>query len=357
MYSHIRALAARKAAVRPKHRQWPTGASVCVWGLLACFAMATACTRTAKVTFYSGQPLTVRKQALYPETIEYDAQRKRFLLGSFRDGAIYEVDAAGGARLVIDDVRLCSVLGIAIDSKRNRLWAVSSNLGASRRVCSAGPKQVAAVGVYNLTTGAPLNFIELAPLAQSPHLANGIALDKKGHAYVTDSFAQAIYKVDGAGQARLFVQDARLGGEGINLNGVVVHPDGYLLVIKKSTGQLFKIPLDRPQQLSQVALDTSLVGGDGLTLIENKTLMVIANQTPDAASNAAFSLSSDDGWRSAKLREKHPLGVVYPTTAVLHDGTISVVHSKLNELIQASPDTKSNLKTEATIQPIARVSP
>jgi len=313
------------------------------------------CRPARVVTFGASAPLTVRRPALYPETIEYDSRDDKFLLGSFRDGAIYEVDRAGRASLRVDDPRLCSVLGIAVDAERGRLWAVNSDLGASIKPSAAGPKQLAAVGIYDRASGKALAYVDLAPLALGPHLLNGIAVDAQGNAYVTDSFSPIIYKIDGDFRPSIFVHDDRFLGEGINLNGIVVHPDGFLLVVKKSDGALFRIPLAHPGQLSRVAISRQLVGGDGLTLIGKRDLVVIANRTPQVTANVAYALSSDDGWITAKLAATQPLGDVYPTTAVLRDDTLYVVQSKLNELIAASDEKKSALREEATIRPIARV--
>ncbi|MGK3989529.1 hypothetical protein WME99_41160 [Sorangium sp. So ce136] len=316
--------------------------------------MSVGCTHGAgAVTLeLSGQPLTVRRPALYPETIEYDSRSDRFLVSSFREGAIYAVGGDGGASLVVDDKRLCSVLGIAVDVERGRLWAVNSDLGASVKPSAQGPKNLAAVGIYDLATGAALDYVDLAPLSPGAHLVNGIALDSAGNGYVTDSFSPTIYKIDPQGNATVFLRDERFAGEGINLNGVVVHPDGYLLVVKKSDGSLFKVPLASPSRLSQVDIPRRFVGGDGLVLVGKKDLVLIANQTPAVASNAAFSLSSEDGWVSAELRSVQELGDVYPTTGVLRGGKLYVISSKLNELIQSAPAQKDQLREEATIQQI-----
>jgi len=317
---------------------------------------ALGCTRAARVTLdASGPAITVQKAALYPETIEYNRNDGKFLLGSFREGAIYEVDSSGSASLLVDDPRLCSVLGIALDVERGRLWAVNSDLGASIKPSSAGPKKLAAVGVYDLSTGKALSYVDLAPLAAGPHLLNGIAVDSAGNAYASDSFSPIIYKIDPRGVASIFVRDEQFVGEGINLNGLVVHPDGYLLVIKKSDGVLFKVPLARPDRFTKVAISQRFAGGDGLTLVGRKNLVLIANRTPSIVANAAYSLVSEDDWSSAKLSAVQPLGDVYPTTAVLRDKTIYVVQSKLNELIQSPPEQKNQLRVEATIRPIARV--
>src|SRR6478735_12259828 len=107
------------------------------------------CAQSPVVSFdVSGPELTVHSPALYPETIEYDAKMNTFLLGSFRKGAIYEVDRAGKAALLVDDSRLCSVLGIAYDARRGRVWAVNSDLDSSIKASAEGVKQLAAVGIY-----------------------------------------------------------------------------------------------------------------------------------------------------------------------------------------------------------------
>jgi hypothetical protein len=299
--------------------------------------------------------LLVQQPALYPETIEYDRVRDEFLVGSFREGAIYTIDQHGAARKLVDDPRLCSVLGIALDPARDRVWAVNSDLGASAKPSTPGPKHLATVGVYDRASGKALSYVDLAPLAGGEHLLNGIALDAAGNAYVTDSFSPNIYRITGDGVASLFVHDAQFAGEGINLNGLVVHPDGYLLVIKKSDGKLFKVPLENPSAFHQVRLDHAFVGGDGLLLIGARSLIVVANQVPGSASNSAFSIASDDGWATAKQRSTHALGDVYPTTAVLRKDTIYVIHTQLNRLIQAAPEEKPQLRARAKIQAIGRV--
>lgn len=300
--------------------------------------------------------LTVQHPALYPETIEYDGGNDRFLLGSFRKGGIYGVDQAGRVSLLVDDPRLCSVLGIAIDAQRKRIWAVNSDLGASLKPSAAGPKKLAGVGIYDLSSGKAIKYIDLAALADGPHLLNGIALDPQGNAFVTDSFSPRIYRITSEGRAGVFVEDGRFAGAGVNLNGLVVHPDGYLLVVKKSDGILYKVPLDRPSGLSRVAIDQTFIGGDGLTLVGKMDLVVIANATPEHSSNTAFSLSSEDGWATAKVSARLPLGDVYPTTAAVRKGALYDLHSKLGQLISAPPAKKAEMQESAGIRLIGHIS-
>lgn len=302
-----------------------------------------------------GEPLTIKKTALYPETIVFNERSGKFLVGSFREGAVYEVDASGDVSRLVDDPRLCSVLGIAVDAKRGRLWLVNSDLGAGIRPSAAGPKALAAVALYDLTTGKNLGYFEVASLAPGPHLLNGIALDEAGDAYVTDSFAPIIYKVEANGRATVWLSSPEFAGEGINLNGVVVHPGGFLLVVKKSNGALFRVPLSNPAGFTRVKLAEPLIGGDGLVQVGQTGLVVISNEVPGVARNAAISLVSDDEWNTARADGVEELGRVYPTTATLRAGALFLVHSNLNELLAAAPERKAELSAKASIRQIGRV--
>jgi hypothetical protein len=320
-------------------------------------AAAAGCAGTAKVTLARPESrLTIRRPALYPETIEYDEKTGRFLVGSMRDGGVFEVERDGAVSRLVTDERLCSVLGIVVDAKRGRLWAVNADVGSSLRPSPAGPKKLAAVGIYDLATGAAVDYVDVAPVFAGAHLLNGIALDRDGNAYVTDSFSPVIYKIDAQGKPSVFLESPQFAGEGINLNGLVVHPDGYLLVVKKSDGALFKVPLADPSRFTKVAIADALIGGDGVLLVGTRDLVIIANQVPGSAANAAFSLSTDDDWTSARRRAAQPIGDVYPTTGIVQGGKIYVLSSKLNELLQAPPEAKGRLRMEATIQEIGSVS-
>ncbi|NRB41467.1 MAG: hypothetical protein HRU20_23850 [Pseudomonadales bacterium] len=81
----------------------------------------------------SQDPITIQKPALYPETISYNPINDTFLVGSFREGAIYEIDINGNHRKFIDNERLKSSLGIHVDIARDRLLVATSDIGSSVR--------------------------------------------------------------------------------------------------------------------------------------------------------------------------------------------------------------------------------
>ncbi len=305
--------------------------------LVLCLAQPLGCAAAPPArTLDPGKRIALDRRGLYPEGIAFDAPRKQFVVGSMREGDLYSVDAQGGVHQLTRDRRLCSVLGVAVDSQRGRVWAANSDLAVSRKPSAAGAKSLAAVGAYDLETGRPLHYADLGQLVPGPHAANGIALDAAGTAYVTDSLSPVIYAAPFGKPASVLLRDDAFDGEGINLNGLAWHPRGYLLVVKKSDGALFRVPTANPREFVRVNVAATFQGGDGVTLIDERRLLVVSNHTQDVRANAAYLLESTDGWTTADVTEVLPLGAVYPTNAVAADGRLFAVHSNLDELLSKS---------------------
>ena len=97
--------------------------------------------------------ITIQKPALYPEGIDYNPVTDKFIVGSFRDGGVYEVNLDGSYRQLIEDKRLNSVLAVRVDVVRNKLFVVNSDIGSSINQYSKGPKKLASLGIYELSSG------------------------------------------------------------------------------------------------------------------------------------------------------------------------------------------------------------
>ncbi|MEW8437152.1 MAG: hypothetical protein AB2689_03255 [Candidatus Thiodiazotropha taylori] len=302
------------------------------------------------------QVIEIDRPALYPETIQYNPVSDRFVVGSFREGALYEVSENGDTRQIIDDERLVSSLGFVIDHLRDRVAVATSDIGAALRTYVGGAKRLATVELFRLSTGRHLRSVQLPDLgSDAEHLVNGMTMDDAGNLYVTDSFSPVIYRIDIDGNSDIFLKSERFHGKGINLNGIVFHPDGYLIVVKKSDGRLFKIHLDDPQGFLEIETPEQFVGGDGLLLVDKGALLVVANRALGENTESAFVLESGDGWRSAAVIDRLPLGAVYPTTAVTRARRLYVMHSNLDELIAAPPERRHELSRRATIRQIGEV--
>ncbi|HEX6356807.1 SMP-30/gluconolactonase/LRE family protein [Actinophytocola sp.] len=199
---------------------------------------------------------------LFPEGVAWDPTRRSLLVGSLHQPALISaVGRDGVARTVVSDPDLPGLVGFKVDAARGRIVAAVGSPMAP------GPSFVA---VYDLATGVREQLIDLSG---EGHAANDVALDPAGNAYVTDTGAGAVYRVDVAGRVTTLSTDPRLGPS-IGANGIVWHPGGYLVIANYSTGKLFRLQGGRLTELWQ---PKPLIGADGMVLRRDGTLVVVTN--------------------------------------------------------------------------------
>ncbi|MGH7539673.1 MAG: SMP-30/gluconolactonase/LRE family protein, partial [Gemmatimonadota bacterium] len=197
--------------------------------------------------------IRIRQPGLHPECVEWDAPRDRFLVSSATTGAITAVRDDGSHSVFIDDPEVVGSIGIHIDSAGGRLLVASSDMRVFEDSSFPGR---AAVGIYDLESGERIRMVDLGALRpEGRHFANDLTVDGEGTVYVTDSFSPVIYRVALDGTASILVEDERLSGEPIGLNGIEFHPDGYLLAAVMGRRTLVRVPLDEPSGLTDVSLD------------------------------------------------------------------------------------------------------
>lgn len=267
---------------------------------------------------------------IYPESVSYSAAQGRFFVGSVKHGTVGTVAPDGTYTPFITDPRLISTLGLHVDDQRNTLWVTNSDPGAGDRTAEATRGHLAAVAAYDATTGAPKGYYDLSSLDPGAHLANDVALDDHGTVYVTDSFSPEIYRIDPSGAMSILVSNEAFGrGEGFNLNGIAWLPGGYLLVGNWNTGKLFRVDLRHPAKLVSVKLDAPLKGADGFLLLDSRHLVIAQN----AGMDRVIELTSTDGWRSATLTREVKSRLSMPTAAVVRDGHVMVLDSRIDTLL------------------------
>ncbi len=288
---------------------------------------------TATMLAFAGpalaQDIAFTTDQSYPESFTYSAKQDVFLLGSVTRGLVAKLSKAGTYTAFVKDDRLVSTVGLVVDDGRNTLWVTNSDPGAGEKTKAATAGQLAAVATYDATTGAPKAYYDLGGLRAGAHFANDIALDAAGNAYVTDSFAPLIYKIDTKGKASIFAESPLfLTGKGFNLNGIAWHEDGYLLVGKYNSGELFRVSTTDPSDIQAVALPKALVGADGIHLIDAEHLLVVQNSGADRT----VELTSTDGWRSASIIRAEPSELSMPTAAVTVGEDIYILNARLDTL-------------------------
>ncbi|GAB3887888.1 SMP-30/gluconolactonase/LRE family protein [Spirosoma agri] len=265
----------------------------------------------------------------YPEGITYAPSLDKFLVSSITQGKIGTVDQNGRyADLIAQDSALISSIGMKV--RDGKLYVCNGDQGVSSKSTSATTLKTAGLFIYDLATRTNLRRVNLAALLPgSNHYANDLAFDSEGNAYVTDSFAPVIYKVpaDTTKPSILVNSPLFAGTEGINLNGIVYHPDKFLIVAKANEGSLYKVSLSAPTLPKQIT-GPALPNGDGMVLVGDD-LYVVNNR------NRVSRVRSSDGWNTFTIVESDASGYDQATTCVDVNGKIFTLNARISEVSAA----------------------
>lgn len=281
------------------------------------------------------ETVTFISPGLYPEGVGHDALNQRFLVSSITSGNVGVVSYEGDYMPFISDDRLISTIGLEVDEARMRVLVAGADPGGTPNSDPSTAGQTAVLGIYNLHTGAPIQFIDLGALRPDmPHFANDITIDDSGNAYITDSFSPIIYKVDVWGNASVFYEneDFATPQGAFGFNGIAFHPAGYLLVAYSIENAIYKIPLNNTSAISQVQLNDPLESPDGLLLSQNGKQLIVVNNAGGAASGRVLSFTSGDNWETGTLNNSFMTGPVFPTTATGYGDEVFVLYAHLNKL-------------------------
>ena len=171
--------------------------------------------------------IELEDKTVIPEGIAYDAPSKAFFIGSIAQRRILRVaedrtlSEFAGAKANLD-----LVLGIAVDSPRRVLYAVSTN----GFTAEAEKSRKNAVVAFDVDSGKLLQRHDIPEALQ----LNDVAIARGGRVFASDSQSGAIYEiaVRGPGPARAVVPPNQLRGT----NGLAVSPDATRIYVAHSTG-------------------------------------------------------------------------------------------------------------------------
>ena len=258
----------------------------------------------------------------YPEGIAYSSQLGKFLVTSIPLGKIGTVGTDGKYEDLINAPELISGIGMKVAG--NRVFICNSDRGTSVKSIPAGNAQTAELLVFNLTTKQLERRTDLDALipANERNFANDVTLAPDGTAYVTDSFSPVIYKVAPDGTASVLVRDeTNFSNANFGLNGIVYHPDGYLIVANTGQGNLFKVDLKNGNLVSQIT-EFGPLPGDGLTLLNNDLYVVTGGAR-------VAQLRSADSWKTAKIIKIDEGVYTGATTSVAVNNQIYTLNARI----------------------------
>ncbi|MGD8322960.1 MAG: SMP-30/gluconolactonase/LRE family protein [Gammaproteobacteria bacterium] len=265
--------------------------------------------------------ITAQRGGFIPEGVEYDRANRRFLTGSLAEGSIFEIGLDGSVTPVVTDPELVSSVGIEVDEARDRLLVANSD----RAVFGGQSRGQAKLGVYSLTTGERLAMVDLGAELdagdEAAFFANDVAVADDGTAFITDTQRNVVYRVGGDYEPS--VHYAFSGVDGMTLNGIEWHPDGYLVIADSGNGRFYKLPTASGSDADMIAVPEALPGADGIVWRDDGALAVVQNSPSDGR---VVLLISDDGWLTASI-----------AGAAAHSGQATTGAAVGNEIFAVQP--------------------
>jgi sugar lactone lactonase YvrE len=266
----------------------------------------------------------------YPEGVAYDPASGVFFVSSARTGTIGKVTPGGVYTEVHRDTTLKSTYGMKVHPDGKRLFVCASDANYSRFTSPDTRNKLMRLISIDIATGRKLSDTDLSGLYAGSHFANDLVFDDKGNLYLTDSYSNAIVKVDAAGKASLFCQSPLFRTAGIGLNGLVYHPKGFLIVNSTGKGMLYKVDINNPQNVQAVKSSMYFIGADGMLLNDENHITMLVN----GGNDKIFRLVTEDNWQSLKLDGTTLIAdrFSYPATATFRGDEIWVMNAKFHEL-------------------------
>lgn len=279
--------------------------------------------------FAQTQRIVFTAPLMYPEGVTYHPQRKMFFVSSVTYGTVGSVDESGMYKELLKDPGLKSSFGMKVDAKNNRLLVCVADPNYSKHSTPATFKKMSRLIGIDLNSGTKKMDINLA-LGGGKHFANDMALDEKGNIYITDSYAATIYKVDPSGKVMPFATSPLFKTEDVGLNGILYHPQGYLLAAHNTNGVMYKIDIRNPKNITPVKINMLFPGADGMEWVTPNMLVLVQNK----GASKVYQISSADNWATAEVKGATSAEdrFQHPTTVAVQDGRVWVMNSKMNEL-------------------------
>ncbi|KAK9716660.1 hypothetical protein RND81_06G248600 [Saponaria officinalis] len=274
-----------------------------------------------------------RSPGLYPEGLTWDPASQHFIVAALRRGTFHSISDAGVTETLTLTLTSSAsnfpsnptILGLAVDHRRNRLLAA---------VNTAESPYLAAFSLQRTA----INLLFLSPLpttSPTSAVANDVAVDPYGDAYVTNSGENFIWKISLNGTASILSNSSLFTHYPVDqtspynycgLNGVVyIAGKNHLLVVQSNTGKMFKVDAV-DGTTNSVILPTELTVADGIAVREDGVVFVVSM-------NDAWMMKSDDSWAQGVVIDKIALEREgFPTSVTVGGGgRVYVIYGYVEE--------------------------
>ena len=253
----------------------------------------------------------LQDKTVIPEGIAYDAPSRSFFIGSIaqrrilRAGQDQSLTEFAGASANLDQV-----LGLALDSPRRILYAVSTNGFTAEGERSRRNAVVA----FDADSRRLLRRYDVPAALQ----LNDVAVAPGGRVFASDSQSGAIYEigVKGPGPAREVVAPNQLRGS----NGLAVAADGRRIYVAHNTGLAVVDAATGAFKRVNNPTRESVAGIDGLYEYQGDLIGVQNVTTPGRVILISLSRDGESVARVRTLLSHHHSALDEPTTGAVADG-------------------------------------
>ncbi|GAA0166833.1 hypothetical protein LIER_21898 [Lithospermum erythrorhizon] len=290
---------------------------------------------------------------LFPESIIWDPRDQHFIIGSLNHPIISSVSDAGivNAEIVNALPPTSFILGLSLHRRLRRILAVVHHRNHTAALACFDLKSRKLVFMASLddhhenveyikSVVSDNELVGDGLEGGSKHaqigkfVANDVAVDFDGNAYVTGSGSDVIWKVNSDGVAFVLSRsmafkghpvDEKVAFNRVGLNGVVYCSKGYLLVVQSNSGKLYKVNVD-DGSAKRVILNKDLVGGDGIAMRRDGVVVVVSQER-------LYFLKSDDSWGQGAVFDETALEVEKQASgvAVGDEDRVYVLYGYVNE--------------------------
>jgi len=250
-------------------------------------------------------------RTVVPEGIAYDAPSRAFFVGSIAQRRILRVaEGQAVSEFAGEKAGLDHVLGIAMDSPRRILYAVSTTA-----LTDVGERQRRnAVFAFDADTRRLVQRYDVPAALQ----LNDVAVAPGGRVFSSDSASGAIYEiaVKGPGPARELVAPNQLRGA----NGLAASPDGARLFVAHSTGlAVVEISTGAFKRVVNQTRE-SIAAIDGLYEYRGELIGVQNATTPGRVILITLARDGESVTRVRTLLSHHHNALDEPTTGAVAGG-------------------------------------
>lgn len=262
-----------------------------------------------------------------PENVAYDPVTKTYFVSSVHQRRIVRV---GHMRQEEDFATaekdsLWSVLGIALDADRRRLWAGSAAIKQTRNL-PADDLGRSGLWLFDLDSGEHLRTF-LLPQDDQEHVLGDLTVAPNGDVYASDALTGAVYTVrEGSTQLTVFLEPQTLSSP----QGQCFMDDTHLMVADYALGLLKIDPATRSITVLPPPQEVTLLGIDGLACYRDRLIAVQNGVAPQRILQFRLNETRDRIVATEVLAANHPLFQEPTSGTIIGDTYIYVANSQWN---------------------------